>query len=256
MDVARSVETKRIIVVKTSHLHRIEKIGTQENPHAEVELLRKLSSDHFPKLIGEWLDQQVPTKPGIHRYAMTYGGSDLFGYVSAKQRLTENAARPLFTQILKALHHLHSNLICHLDLKMENILIDENLHIRLCDLGQAREIKQPRELLTGTVGTLSYRAPEIWQADAYEGELADMYSLGVILFIMLMGCPPYSDPSSRDLAFKCMYNNARGLERVVNAYSSPGFLSTAALDLLAGLICAPHRRLSLREVFQHPWINI
>lgn len=256
MDLARTVENKRIIVVKTSHLQRIQEIGTHEDPHGEVDLLRKLSSDYFPKLLGEWLDQEVPTMPGIHRYAMTYGGSDLFGYVSSKQRLSERTTRPLFMQILNAVHHLHSNLICHLDLKMENILIDEHMKIRLCDLGQAREIKQPRELLQGIVGTLCYRAPEVMQADSYEGELADMYSLGVILFIMLLGCPPYSYPGPNDLAFKCMYNNARGLQRVVNAYSSPGFLSSSALDLLSGLICAPHRRLSLEQVFRHPWINI
>lgn len=257
VDLARRADTGQAIVVKTSFLHRKESIKTHEDPRTEARLLRKLGGTQIvPELVGEWMEQKVEGMPGVHRYAMEYGGLDLYGFITHNDHLSELQSRPLFLQILKAVQLLHTKKIVHLDLKTENILINSNLKILLCDLGQAREIKTPKELHSGITGTESYRAPEIIQASRYEGELADMYSLGVILFIMLLGCPPYRRPYKSDKAFNCIYH-ARGVAKVANCYArgTTISLSPPVLDLLGGLLCPPHLRLTMAEVMRHPWIN-
>jgi serine/threonine protein kinase len=184
---------------------------------------------------------------------MSYGGSDLFGFVTFNERLPPDVARPLFIQILHAVKHLHTRQIVHLDLKMENILIDNDMRIRLCDLGQARQLETPNQPQTGVTGTESYRAPEIQFAPCYIGEKADMYSLGVILFILLSGCPPYSRPNRDDRAFCAIWHGK--VNEVVDSYmQTKNFLSPLASNLLSGLMCPPSRRLTVDEVLSHPWI--
>lgn len=246
-----------MVVVKTSFMHRLQRINTQEDPRKEVKMLQHLAgSGVVPTFYGEWLERKVPGMPGVHRYAMSYEGSDLYGFITHNDHLSEAAARPIFLQILRSVHYLHTRNIVHLDLKPENILINNrNLKITLCDLGQARELKCDHELQEGIVGTMYSRAPEIKQAKRYNGALADMYSLGVTLFVMLLGCHPYVDQNAA--AFKAIYSD-RHVDRVVAAYSKNTNivpLSTTCLDLLTKLICPPHARLSMDVALRHPWFN-
>lgn len=218
-------------------------------------LQRLAGSGVVPTFYGEWLEQKVPGMPGVHRYAMSYEGSDLYGFISHHDHLSEAAARPIFRQILRSVHYLHTRQIVHLDLKTENILINRNLKVTLCDLGQARELKCANELQEGIVGTEYSRAPEIKQATRYNGELADMYSLGVVLFVMLLGCPPYVNQNTP--AFKAIYARRR-VDQVVASYRRDTNivpLSPACLDLLANLMCPPHARMSMDSVLRHPWFN-
>jgi len=266
VDLCRRVDNKQLIVVKTSNLHRKEHINTNEDPLAECQLLRRLSGLKVPELLGEWIERipqsswsgsnhGPPREHLVHRYAMSYGGKDLFGFVSHHELLEPSMARSLFGQILDSVSALHSALVVHLDLKMENLLIDDDHTIRICDLGQARVLPHAFAPQAGVVGTPAYRAPEIITG-MFDGAQADMYSLGVILFIMLCGCPPFELPSRTDRAFWAIWNGGRsGLERVVNAYKGVNFLSSEALDLISSLLCPAENRLSMDQVMAHPWMN-
>lgn len=256
IDFARRRDNRQMVVVKTSFMHRLQSLNTLEDPRREVKMLQSLAgSGVVPTVYGEWTERKVPGMPGVHRYAMSYEGSDLYGFITHNDHLSEAAARPIFLQILRSVHYLHTHNIVHLDLKTENILINRNLKVTLCDLGQARELKSAHDLQEGIVGTAYSRAPEITQATRYNGGLADVYSLGVILFVMLLGCPPYINQNAA--AFKAIYMH-RQVDRVVASYSKNtniAPLSTTCLDLLAKLMCPPHARMSMDSALRHPWFN-
>lgn len=129
---------------------------------------------------------------------------DLFDLISKVGAVTDHSLLcALFKQILAAVQALHNAGHSHLDLKLENILVSRDNQLRLCDLGFA----QPTYKSVGRVyGTEGYMAPEIIDTDRtcnnYDGEKADIFSLGVILYIMCFGRPPFARAHTSDRFFK------------------------------------------------------
>jgi len=121
-------------------------------------------------------------------------GGELFERIVKKQFYNESDARKLSTILLSAVAHMHARKIMHRDLKPENILLlDENddTSIKIADFGFAKKVKEPKSLTTGC-GTLSYMAPELIRREPYD-ERADIWSIGVILYILLGGYSPFDD---------------------------------------------------------------
>lgn len=97
----------------------------------------------------------------------------------------------MFKQIAHAIGYMHSQEIAHLDIKHENILLDEFFNVKIADLGSALVLHKNKGLVPETRGTASYMAPEVIDnLTAYNGYKADVYSLGITLFVMLTGCFP------------------------------------------------------------------
>ena len=123
-------------------------------------------------------------------------GCDLFEYLidyTKKNRckgISEDISKVIFIQLLDGIEFIHSNNICHRDLKLENILIDKDLNIKICDFGHSTSTDK---LLDDLIGTPEYCAPELITG-SYDGCLADLWSLGIILYILLAGKYPFNRP--------------------------------------------------------------
>lgn len=129
---------------------------------------------------------------------------DLFNYL-LQGPLPEGIARYFFEQVLNAVEHLHRNRFCHLDLKLDNILLDRDFNVKLTDFGFAAKL-EGNEPLYKRVGTPSYRPPEMWKFEGdykgYDGIKTDMFQLGIILFILVTGLPPFSEAHYGDLWYR------------------------------------------------------
>lgn len=100
--------------------------------------------------------------------------------------------RRIFGQLVLGVAHLHQLGVVHRDLKLENVLLDERVRVKIADLGFGREFEQGRWMET-RVGTLGYCAPEVLSGKRYLGEAVDIWSLGVILYTLLTGSLPFDD---------------------------------------------------------------
>jgi BR serine/threonine kinase len=165
---------------------------------------------------------------------------ELFDLLVARRRIPEDEAMDLFRQIVYALDYLHRHGICHRDLKPENILLDSHMKVRVSDFGFARWM--PADTASTSCGTPHYTAPETFRGCAYDGRLADVWSVGVILFTMLAGRRPFDDPSLRRLL---------GLIRKGKFEMAP--FDDNIQDLLYKiLVVDPTMRISIDGIKRHP----
>lgn len=181
-------------------------------------------------------------------------GGDLFEFMNRRVApLDEQSARFLAAQILLALGHLHSLGIVYRDLKLENILVDEDGHARLADFGLTKVLRQPDGSLCRTAtfcGTREYVAPEMLRGDAYDTSL-DMWTFGILLYEMLSGRTPFYTSDTADIY--------KRIEKAPVFY--PRNLSDAARDLLSKLLVRdPEKRLGcggegIAEIQRHPWFR-
>mmetsp|Transcript_1032 Transcript_1032/g.2157 ORF Transcript_1032/g.2157 Transcript_1032/m.2157 type:complete len:806 (-) Transcript_1032:241-2658(-) len=185
-------------------------------------------------------------------------GGDLFDRIVRESYFSERKASTVFRKITRALKHLHSRDIVHLDLKPENMIyntLDDDAEIKLCDFGFATLMKED-ERLNRMCGTPQYVAPEILLQSGY-GKEADMWSLGVILYIMLVGRFPFFGDRALDSAAQ----QKQIMRRIVACqYTFPdnvaSRLSGPAKDLVRRLLVVdPRRRLTAEQVLQHEWIS-
>lgn len=129
---------------------------------------------------------------------------DLFNFLLCGP-LPESITRDYMGQLIDAIEHLHSNGYCHADLKLENILVDEDFKIKLTDFGFSCNVFE-RKMIEKKTGTPSYRPPEMWAEDfkGHDGILTDIFQLGVILFILQTGMRPFHVANNSDSYYKAV----------------------------------------------------
>jgi len=175
---------------------------------------------------------------------------DLLEYVKLHGHLEEFKARSFFRKLVSAIHYLHSQDISHRDLKCENVLITATENLVLGDFGFARSCRDPQTLkriLSHTFcGSAAYAAPEILQGVPYNPQMYDIWSLGVVLYIMVTGAMPFDDVCPRDLL-------AQQLSRSFEKRQ----LSSPVLSLLMRML-EPDvtRRATIAQLTQTPWCQI
>ncbi|KAG5264783.1 hypothetical protein AALO_G00257980 [Alosa alosa] len=159
--------------------------------------------------------------------------------------LSEEEACGIFQQIVSAVKHCHSNHIVHRDLKCENILLDEGGFVKVTDFGFANSYIDKKALMSTFCGSVAYTAPEILMSQKYNGEMADLWSLGVILYAMVTGKLPYQEKNPRKLV---------QLFRKELPFHTP--VSSACQDLIVRLLqWHPSTRLPLDQISRHPWMS-
>jgi serine/threonine protein kinase len=126
---------------------------------------------------------------------------DLCAMIARQGAQHEAMARGWFGQLVDAVRYLHSRNICHRDLKLENLLIDESMNLKLCDFGFSH-IQTGNSLLKTRCGSPAYIAPELLQKGDYDGRRSDVWSLGVVLYAMCTGAMPWSNDNQIALAAK------------------------------------------------------
>jgi len=170
-------------------------------------------------------------------------GGDLCRYVREHRRLSEQEACRLFVQIVQGLQHCHMSGIVHRDVKLDNLLIDEEKNIKIVDFGFSVSFK-PGQKLRKACGSPSYAAPEIVARRPYSPTGVDVWSLGVVLYAMVCGYFPFQGSGNQDLC-----------KRIVKGkFECPSFMSAECKDLIRRMLCVDAaKRATLPECQQHSW---
>ncbi|CAA9960035.1 Serine/threonine-protein kinase GIN4 [Pyrenophora teres f. maculata] len=177
-------------------------------------------------------------------------GGELFSYIHEQGGLIEIHTVHIFRQIIAALKYCHRINIHHRDLKPENILLDrDTMTVKLVDFGMAA-LQPEGKKLTTPCGSPHYAAPEVIKTISYDGAKADVWSCGVILFVLLTGRPPFNY-SGDDRHLKHLFRDIAEAK-----YTMPDNISREAQDLIKRILVAdPKRRISLEEIWDHPFLR-
>ena len=126
---------------------------------------------------------------------------EIFDYIYEGGDLSEPICRFYFKQLLKALNFLHANGFCHRDIKLENILLDDEFNLKLVDFGFSCPLKgrNGKGFESRKLGTPMYMAPEIINGDFYKGEVVDLFAAAVCLFMMKNSNPPMERANIKDV---------------------------------------------------------
>lgn len=208
----------------------------------EIEAMKSLSHQHVCRLY-----HVIETNTKIYMILEYCPGGELFDYIIAKDRLSEEETRVFFRQIVSALAYVHSQGYAHRDLKPENLLLDEDHNLKLIDFGLCAKPKGGLgyELMT-CCGSPAYAAPELIQGKSYIGSEADVWSMGVLLFALLCGYLPFDDDNCMVLYRKI----TRG------TYNNPHWLSPGSILLLNQMMQVdPKHRVTIKQLLDHPWMT-
>ncbi|XP_022761149.1 phosphoenolpyruvate carboxylase kinase 1-like [Durio zibethinus] len=207
------------------------KILTLVSPHPNIIHLHNLYEDDYH--LHMVLDLCPPSQ-------------DLYNFIIQNGPLSEAQARPIVAQLVQALAHIHKLGVVHRDIKPENILFDYKNSVKLTDFGSA-EVEV--DVMRGVVGTPYYVAPEVLGGREY-GEKVDVWSCGVVLYIMLAGFPPFYGETVVEIFEAVLRGNLRFPVRVFQS------VSPAVKNLLRKMLCKDvSRRFSAEQVLRHPWMT-
>lgn len=213
----------------------------------EVAILQEMKHIHIIRLYDFFVESST-----YYLVMERMSGGELFDRIVAKAYYNEKEARDVCKILLEAVRFCHANHIAHRDLKPENLLLlseDDDSTVKIADFGFAKKVRAPQSLTT-QCGTPGYVAPEILEGVAYD-TMADMWSVGVILYILLGGYPPFIENNQRDLFRKIR----RGEYEFHEEYW--GTVSVEAKELISSLLTVdPSSRLNAGQALQNSWIRV
>jgi len=224
-----------------------------ENPVSEAALLQQLPAHPFIVSL-----QREHLVDNVHWFVMEYmRNGDLFEYLQTGS-ISARTARRYVRQIAQALLHVHAHKVCHLDVSLENILVDDKLNVKLTDFGVARSFdKQGTSTFPGVSeaakpGKVRYMAPEMLVGQAFDGCLVDSFAVGVIMFCLLVGSAPFERAHRKDPRWQLIAaGDFQALFDLIGV-AGPG---ASAVDLLKGLLTTADQRLSIAAVLKHAWFS-
>lgn len=176
-------------------------------------------------------------------------GGLLFDFCQSMGAMGEDAGRFFFHQMLDTLEHMHSKKVVHRDLKLENILLDDNLNLKVADFGFA--CYKSIDKLKSYRGTMTYMAPEIKEGKQYDGRQIDLFSLGVILFIIVQGIFPFKEARKEEYFYNLLLT---GQYELYFTKTNGQGLSPEFKDLILALFSYEgSRRPTIEQLRNHPW---
>ncbi|KAI2614953.1 Pkinase-domain-containing protein [Hypoxylon sp. NC1633] len=207
----------------------------------EVAIMKLIDHPNIVKLYDIWENRSE-----IYVVMEYVEKGDFLSYLRDRAPLPEIKAIFFFRQILSALDYIHSLNICHRDLKPENILITETGQLKVSDFGMSAMHQSPYHRLRTSCGSPHYIAPEIVSHKFYRGDTIDIWSLGVILYGIVVGTLPFNDNDSDVLA-----------EHILNArYHMPDDVSPGLRDLISRILMPdPELRYTSKQIWQHPVVR-
>ena len=264
VNIGLNVLSGRIVAVKSFIKDELKNSQNMSKILYETNLMRKLNHPNITKILETFEDDKFIL------IIMEYiNGGNLFSFVKKRRKLSEKISKFLFRQIILGIQHIHSKKIVHRDIKLENILIDLNNKIKICDFGIGIMLESEDELIHDQCGTPMYMAPEIIlnsKKGGYKGFPVDIWSAGIALYIMLSGTLPFNFKNNREKNEGDISGNGISLSNNNNyelQYSiinkNPKKIkkiSSEARDLLNGLLNKdPTKRLTIDEILNHPWLK-
>ncbi len=173
-------------------------------------------------------------------------GGELFERIATGGKFSERIARQYIQQLTEGMAYIHDQGVAHRDLKPENLLLNAEGDLKISDFGLSAILDHDR-LLTTTCGTPNYIAPEILTQQPYNGRTADVWSIGVIMYVLMAGYMPFEDPSHSTLM-----RNIRDAK-----YQCPSWFSSDARDLLDRMLTPdPAHRINIADIQSHPWVMV
>ncbi|XP_074515131.1 serine/threonine-protein kinase SIK1 [Sebastes fasciatus] len=235
---ARHKVTKTQVAIKIIDKTRLNP-SNLEKIYREVQIMKLLNHPHIIKLY-----QVMETKDMLYIVTEYANNGEMFDYLTSNGRMSEDEARKKFWQILTAVDYCHRHHIVHRDLKTENLLLDANMNIKLADFGFGN-FYNAGEPLSTWCGSPPYAAPEVFEGKEYEGPQLDIWSLGVVLYVLVCGSLPFDGPSLPALR-----------QRVTEGrFRIPFFMSQDCENLIRKmLVVDPARRISMAQIKQHRWM--
>ncbi|XP_032283617.1 serine/threonine-protein kinase SIK3 isoform X5 [Phoca vitulina] len=207
----------------------------------EVQIMKMLCHPHIIRLY-----QVMETERMIYLVTEYASGGEIFDHLVAHGRMAEKEARRKFKQIVAAVYFCHCRNIVHRDLKAENLLLDANLNIKIADFGFSN-LFTPGQLLKTWCGSPPYAAPELFEGKEYDGPKVDIWSLGVVLYVLVCGALPFDGSTLQNLRARVLSGKFR----------IPFFMSTECEHLIRHmLVLDPNKRLSMEQICKHKWMKL
>uniref|UniRef100_A0A665TZQ8 non-specific serine/threonine protein kinase n=1 Tax=Echeneis naucrates TaxID=173247 RepID=A0A665TZQ8_ECHNA len=206
----------------------------------EVQIMKLLKHPHIIRLY-----QVMETERMIYLVTEYASGGEIFDHLVAHGRMAEKDARKKFKQIVAAVHFCHCRSIVHRDLKAENLLLDHNLNIKIADFGFSNLFSRG-QLLKTWCGSPPYAAPELFEGKEYDGPKVDIWSLGVVLYVLVCGALPFDGSTLQNLRARVLSGKFR----------IPFFMSTDCEYLIRHmLVLEPSRRLTMEQICKNKWMR-
>ncbi|XP_077985470.1 serine/threonine-protein kinase SIK3-like [Glandiceps talaboti] len=207
----------------------------------EIQIMKLLRHPHIIHLY-----QVMETERMIYLVTEYASGGEIFDHLVSHGRMTEKEARKKFRQIVAAVHYCHHRLIVHRDLKAENLLLDANLNIKIADFGFSNKYT-PGQPMRTWCGSPPYAAPELFEGKEYNGPKADIWSLGVVLYVLVCGALPFDGSTLQNLRLRVLEGK----------YRIPFFMSTECEHLIKNmLVLDPNKRYNIDQVTTHKWFKM
>ncbi|KAL0928912.1 hypothetical protein M5K25_000844 [Dendrobium thyrsiflorum] len=239
---ARNIRTSQSVAIKMIDKEKVFKVGLRDQIKREISVMRLVKHPNIVQLY-----EVMASKSKIYFVLEYVKGGELFNKV-LKGRMKEDVARKYFQQLISAVDFCHSRGVYHRDLKPENLLLDENGNLKVSDFGLSAlaESKKQDGLLHTTCGTPAYVAPEVISRKGYDGAKADIWSCGVILFVLMAGYLPF-----HDLNLMEMYKKIGKAE-----FKYPNWFPSDVRRLITRILDPnPATRISISKIKENSWFR-
>uniref|UniRef100_A0A671R1R5 non-specific serine/threonine protein kinase n=1 Tax=Sinocyclocheilus anshuiensis TaxID=1608454 RepID=A0A671R1R5_9TELE len=235
---ARHRITKTEVAIKIIDKTQLDAVNL-EKIYREVQIMKMLDHPHIIKMY-----QVMETKNMLYLVTEYAKNGEIFDYLAKHGRLSEPEARRKFWQILSAVEYCHNRNIVHRDLKAENLLLDGHMNIKIADFGFGNFFQSGKPLATWC-GSPPYAAPEVFEGQQYEGPQLDIWSMGVVLYVLVCGALPFDGPSLPVLRQRVLEGRFR----------IPYFMTEDCEHLIRRmLVLDPSKRLSIGQIKEHKWM--
>lgn len=229
--------TGQRVALKIISRKKLTSRDMQGRVEREIEYLQLLRHPHIIKLYS------VIKSPSDITMVLEYAGGELFEYIVRVRKIPEEQSRRFFQQIICAVEYCHRHKIVHRDLKPENLLLDENLNVKVADFGLSNIISDGNFLKT-SCGSPNYAAPEVIGGKLYAGPEVDVWSCGVILYVLIVGKLPFDDEHIPSL-FSSIASGK---------FDTPSWVPRGVKQLIEKmLVVNPVHRATIDEIRQDPW---
>ncbi|XP_073283722.1 CBL-interacting serine/threonine-protein kinase 3-like [Primulina huaijiensis] len=240
---AKNSETGQPVALKILDKDKVLKHKMAEQIRREIATMKLIKHPNVVRLY-----EVMASKTKIFIVMEFVTGGELFDNIANHGRMKEDDARKYFQQLINAVDYCHSRGVFHRDLKPENLLMDDAGNLKVSDFGLSALSQTVRDdgLLHTTCGTPNYVAPEVLNDRGYDGATADLWSCGVILFVLLAGYLPFDDANLMNL-----YSKISSAE-----FTCPPWFSFGAMKLIARILEPnPMKRITIPEILEDEWFK-
>ncbi|XP_052724598.1 CBL-interacting serine/threonine-protein kinase 9 isoform X3 [Vigna angularis] len=238
---AKNVENGNHVAIKILDRSHVLSHKMTEQLKKEISAMKIINHPNVVKIY-----EVMASKTKIYIVLELINGGELFDKIAQSGRLKEDEARSYFHQLINAVDYCHSRGVYHRDLKPENLLLDSNGVLKISDFGLSTYAQKEDELLRTACGTPNYVAPEVLNDRGYVGSTSDIWSCGVILFVLMAGYLPFDEPSQMAL-----------YKKICRAqFTCPSWFSSEAKKLLKRILDPnPLTRIKIPEILEDEWFR-